>query len=198
MRLDARSLAAIAIVVLSVPGFVRAQQSPQAEIAAAMAKAKQFTQPGPNHKVLERFIGAWSTETRVFGMGKPMPAEKGSAQFAWLMPGRWVKSESSGSMMGMQIQSFMLLGYDNFKQSFVFSGVSTMDTFMSRLEGDLDQSGKTLIAYGTLDEYLTGEHDKMVKYVWRFQSTSQMLLEVHDLAIGEANTKVIEISFTKK
>ena len=53
------------------------------------------------------------------------------------------------------------------------------------------------IAYGTLDEYLTGEHDKMVKYVWRFTSPTQMVLEVHDLPIGENNTKVVEITFRK-
>jgi hypothetical protein len=42
--------------------------------------------------------------------------------------------------------------------------------------------------YGTLDEYLTGEHDKMVKSVWRFVSDDEMRLEVHDLAIGESNS----------
>jgi hypothetical protein len=72
-----------------------------------------------------------------------------------------------------------------------------MDTAMNRFEGDLDQSGKTLIAYGTLDEYLTGEHDKMVKYIWRFQSPSRIILEVHDLPIGETNTRVVEVAFTK-
>ena len=49
----------------------------------------------------------------------------------------------------------------------------------------------------TLDEYLTGEHDKMVKYVWRFSSKDKMVLEVHDLPIGENNTKVLEISYAR-
>jgi hypothetical protein len=175
-----------------------AQQQPtQSEMAAAMAKAKRFTQPGEAHKVLDRFVGKWTTEVRMFGMGKPTPPEKGSAEFAWLMPGRWLKMESTGSMMGLPLQTFMLLGYDNFKQSYVSTNISSLDTAMTHAEGDMDPSGRALISYGTLDEYLTGEHDKMVKYVWRFQSPTQMVLEVHDLPIGETNAKVVEITFRK-
>ena len=48
-----------------------------------------------------------------------------------------------------------------------------------------------------LDEYLTGEHDKMVKSVFRFVSEDEMKLEVHDLPIGESNTKVVEITYTR-
>ena len=55
-----------------------------------------------------------------------------------------------------------------------------MDTAMVHSEGDMDQTGKTLLTYGTLDEYLTGEHDKMVKYIWRFQSPTRIVFEVND------------------
>jgi hypothetical protein len=68
---------------------------------------------------------------------------------------------------------------------------------MRQSEGDMDPSGKVLITYGTLDEYLTGEHDKMVKYVWRFDSDDKIVLEIHDLPIGEKNTKVLEIVSTR-
>ncbi len=54
------------------------------------------------------------------------------------------------------------------------------------------------MSYGTIDEYLTGEHDKMVKTVWRFISDDKMVLEIHDLPIGENNTKVVEITYTRK
>jgi hypothetical protein len=190
------TFALVAILALSVPAAARQDPSP-ADIKAAMEKAKRFTQPGPSHKVLERFIGTWTTETRVFMGDKPSPAEKGTAQFAWLMPGRWVRSEMKGSMMGLPIDAFMLFGYDNFKQSFVVTSITSMDTAMNRAEGDMDPGGAALIAYGTIDEYLTGEHDKMVKYVWRFVSPTRIVMEVHDLPIGERNTKVVETVFIK-
>jgi hypothetical protein len=187
---------ALALTLAAVPVF--GQQAPtQSEMAAMMAKAKRFTQPGEAHKQLERFLGKWTTETRMFAMGKPTPSEKGTAEFSWLMPGRWLKSESTGTMMGLPAQAFMIIGYDNFKQSYVSTHISSIDTAMTHAEGDMDPSGKALISYGTLDEYLTGEHDKMVKYVWRFVSPTQFVLEVHDLPIGENNTKVVEITFRK-
>jgi hypothetical protein len=56
----------------------------------------------------------------------------------------------------------------------------------------------TRILYGTLDEYLTGEHDKIMKYVWRLQSASRIVLEVHDLAIGDNNTRVLEMASRRR
>lgn len=172
------------------------QPSPD-DMAAMMAKMAKFTQPGEQHKVLEKFIGKWNTETRISMAGQTTPAEKGVSENTWLMEGRWLKSEGAGTMMGMPVQNFMVLGYDNFKMSYVMTFVSSFDTAMPRAEGDMDPGGKALLAYGTLDEYLTGEHDKMVKYVWRFESDDKIILEIHDLPIGEKNTKVVEIISTR-
>jgi hypothetical protein len=179
-----------------------AQQSPESpkgppDLAAMKEKAKRFTQPGEHHRALERFLGKWATETRIFMGGQSTPPEKGTSEFSWLMPGRWMKSEWKSSMMGMPFQGFMILGYDNFKQSYVSSTITSLDTALVHAEGDMDPSDKALLSYGTLDEYLTGEHDKMVKYVWRFVSKDKMVLEVHDLPIGENNTKVVEIAYTR-
>jgi Protein of unknown function (DUF1579) len=167
------------------------------DYAAMMAKAKKYTEPGEHHKVLERFLGQWKTETRMFMAGKATPAEKGTAEFGWLMKGRWLKSEWSGKMMGRPLQGFLLLGYDNFRQSYVTTYVTNMDTAMLHSEGRMDPGGKALLSYGPLDEYLTGEVAKMVKYVWRFPSEDKMTFEIHDLPIGEHNTKVMEVAYSR-
>ena len=157
---------------------------PQFDLKAELEKAKKYTAPGPNHKELERFLGQWDTKTRLM-LPAPTQPEKGTASYSWLMEDRWVKGESSGTMMGMPIRTFGILGYDNFKMSYVTANVNSFDTTLTTSQGDMDPSGKAILSYGTLDEYLTGEHDKMVKYVWRFISADEMLLEVHDLPIGE-------------
>ena len=187
----------LALTGICAPGHAQ-QQDPSAAMKAAMEKAKRFTEPGPAHKVLERFLGKWTTQTRLYMGPKPTAPEQGTAEFSWVMPGRWMKSEGAGTLMGLPSRTFMLMGYDNFKQSYVVTMVNGIDTAMTHAEGDIDPSGNTLIAYGTLDEYLTGEHDKMVKYVWRFQSPTRIVLEVHDLPIGENNTKVVEVTFEKQ
>ena len=194
--------ATVALSGLIAWAAIQAQQSEDAkkgaaDMAAMMEKATRFTQPGEHHKTLERFLGKWTTETRLFMAGKATEPEKGTAEISWLMPGRWMKSEWKGSMMGSPMQGFMIIGYDNFKQSYVSVMVTSIDTAMSHAEGDMDPSGNALLSYGTLDEYLTGEHDKMVKYVWRFPSKDKLVLEIHDLPIGEKNTKVLEVTYTR-
>lgn len=194
-------LGALAAAPLAVRAWAMQDQAEKppapADMAAMMEQARKFTQPGEHHKILERWIGKWSTETRFFMSGQATPVEKGTIETKWLMPGRWLMSETKGTMMGMPSHSVIMMGYDNFKMSYVFTAVSNMDTAMLRAEGDMDPSGKTLIMYGTLDEYLTGEHDKMVKYLWRFESDDKTIMEIHDLPIGENNTKVIEIVATR-
>lgn len=171
--------------------------APQDGMKEAMEKARRWTQPGEQHKALERFVGKWEMESRLYMGGSPSPAEKGTAEFRWRIAGRWLESDWSGPMFGMPMQGAMLLGYDNFKMSYVSTHVTSGDTAMTHAEGDMTPDGKSLVMYGTLDEYLTGEHDKMVKYAWRFVSADEMRLEIHDLPIGEENTKVLEFTYKR-
>lgn len=174
-----------------------AQQPDQVDMKKMMERAAVLTQPGEHHKPLERFLGTWDTQLRIT-MGGSSKAEKGVSTFSWLMEGRWIQQKGTGSMMGMPVENFMIIGYDNFKMSYVTAAVSSMDTALLTAEGDMDPSGKALLTYGTLDEYLTGEHDKMVKYIWRFHSADKMTFEIHDLPIGEKGTKVVEITYTRR
>ena len=169
----------------------------QVDMAEMMARARQYTEPGPQHEELRKFLGRWTTEMRVTMTGAEMPPEKGTTEFSWLIEGRWLQGRGTGTMFGRPADSVVVLGYDNFKKSFRMMTVGSVDTAMLVSEGDLTPSGDALITYGTLDEYLTGEHDKMVRYVWRFLSADEMVLEIHDLPIGETGTKVLETRYRR-
>ena len=188
--------AALAASALLVPA--RSQEDGQPDMAALMAAAEKFTKPGDHHALLQRFLGDWDTETSFVMGGERTPAEKGRATGSWLMDGRWLRLEGSGKMMQRDLASFLLLGYDNFKLSYVSTAVTSMDTAMLRAEGDVDPRTGALILYGTLDEYLTGEHDKMVKYVFRFPDAGTIVNEVHDLPIGETGAQVVEIVYKRR
>ena len=162
-----------------------------------MKRWQEACTPGPAHKELARFIGTWDTETAFTGMGDDQKS-KGTAEWRWLFDGRWIQQTWSGSMMGQPVQGQMTLGYDNFKQKYVGSSVNTLETTMQSYAGNFDQSHTALISYGKMDEPMTGEVDKPVKFVWRFEGKDKMTLEVHDLAIGETNTKVVTIVYTRR
>lgn len=188
------ALGATAALTLS---FAPAQGGGEMDMAAMMQKAEPYMKPGEHHKVLERFVGKWNTEARMFMGGQATPPERGTSEISWLMAGRWIQIRGKGSMMGMPLESFYLLGYDNFKMSYVCSGVTNFDTAMVRFEGDMTPDGKAIVSYGTVDEYMTGEHDKMSKCAWRFLDADTLVMEVHDFAIGEVDTKVFEIKYMR-
>ena len=191
------ALLLVAVTFAASPAVARQEANDQ-EMAEMMRRAQRFTQPAERHRVLERFLGSWDTETRVVMGGARPEAEKGTAEGSWVMDGRWLEIRGLGSMLGMPLETLQVIGYDNFKMSFVTTFVSSMDTAMNHSEGDLTADEDVLITYGTLDEYLTGEHDKMVKYVWRFTSPDRIVFEVHDLPIGETDTKVVEVVYTRR
>ena len=60
-----------------------------------------------------------------------------------------------------------------------------------------DQHGNELHMFGFLDEPMTGEHDKVVKHVYRFVDDKTFVIEVHDLPIASDNTKVMEFEFRR-
>lgn len=191
------SLAAVCALAAVAWSFARAQGDDQKKMAEMMKQAERFTKPGEHHNVLERLVGKWNTETKFFMGAESGPSEKGTSENTWLIPGRWIQMRWKGSLMNMPGEHISLIGYDNFKMSYVWTSVSSYDTAMNRGEGDMTQDGKSLICYGTLDEYLDGSHDKMVKYAWRFLDPDKFVLEVHDLVIGETNSKVLEFTYTR-
>ncbi|MBM3783971.1 MAG: DUF1579 domain-containing protein [Acidobacteria bacterium] len=173
-------------------------QEQAVDMQAMMAKAKKFTAPGENHKLLEKFLGTWTMEMRGYMKGVAGKASTGEQTCTWYVKGRFVQCRGGGPLFGMQLEFATIIGYDNFKQSYRVMHLSSMDTSLNTSEGDLTPDGKTLLTYGTIDEYLTGEHDKMVKYVWRFDSADQMRFEVHDLPIGEQHTQVMGFTFRRR
>ena len=189
------------VVLLTCAAFIQdAGSGGDAKAAAAMQEGMKKWQasgkPGPQHKALERLLGKWDTEVVVPGMGGPPMKSSGTAEFTWLFEGRWMQQNWSESLMGMPVTGHTIMGYDNFKQKYTTASVNTLETTLLTSEGNFDQSGNTLITYGLMDEPMTGENDKMVQYIWRL-SPDRIVFEIHDLAIGETNNKVIEITYTR-
>jgi len=185
-----------------------AQDAGDAAVAEMMAKAAKYTQPGPQHEFLGLLIGEWGVESRLTMGGAQGAPQAGTAVNRWEVDGRWLTSEWTGSLMGMEGEVHHVIGYDPMKMSYVWTSFSSFDNALNRAEGDRTLDGDGLILWGTLDEYLTGEHDKMVKYHYRFEgerddagawtSIDRYVLEVHDMLLPEGGTMVLEFTYTRK
>lgn len=202
------SIAALSLTVLS--GVVQGQekkpkddfsfQQPSAQEMQEMQQRWAATMvPGKYHRWLGQLVGKWETTTRMWWGAEGDPVEtKGEAEIGWKVKDKWLSWEATTTMMGSPLTMYAINGYDNFKQKFVAITFDNQSTAAYRFEGNLDQTGTVLSLWGTVDEPMTGEHDKMAKGVIRILGPDKFVHEIHDLTIGGDKTMVIENIYQRK
>ena len=163
-------------------------------------KWTEYGAPGEAHKRLNDLAGAWETESKIWmeGPGIQPTVTRGSSENKWILGGRFLQQEMKGEMMGMPMNGVGVLGYDNFKKKYIGFWIDNTYTGQFTMEGTVDQTGKVFTMYGTMDEWMTGEHNKMVKYVTRIVGKDKHIFEIHDLSLTEGSTKTVEMTYTRK
>lgn len=167
------------------------------EDAAAMERWMDSMTLNENHEWYAQLIGKWNVTSTMYGMGPEPSKSKGTAEFSWLIEGRWIQQTFSGEMMDTPFNGIGISGYDNFKKKFVNIWLDDMSTAMYMYEGTLDQTRTSMVAFGSMDEPMTGEHDKTTKSVTTIVDENTMRFEMHDLHIVPGSTKVFEMVYTR-
>lgn len=190
----------LAMLALAATSYLAVQQKPERfaypkpeDMQAGMARWMATFKPGPAHERLKELVGDWTVTMRMGGV-----ESQGSAKASWFVQGKWLQIDTQYSAMDQAILHRTTLGYDNFKQRYVASFVDSLQTTLNTASGLFGQSGDDLFLWGTIDEPMTPEQDKQVKYVYRGFGQDKWVLEVHDMMIGESNTKVLEFAYVRK
>ena len=194
-----RFVAGLLLVVGLLTGFAASQDN-QPDPAKMMELWKKYSTTGEHHKRLEYFLGKWDTvmEVKMDPNAPPMKSN-GTAEFEWLAAGRWMSQKFKGTMMGMPSEGFGIMGYDNFKQKYVNVWVDSNGTQMLTSEGVVcDPEGKNIVLYGNMDEFLTGENDKAVRYATKILDDDTFEFSIWDLGIGPEGAVVIKITYTRQ
>ena len=199
-------LCATVLICAAMQGNARAQEQAKPEAKAAsnmqemMKKWMECATPGEAHKHLDQFAGKWDTVVRMWyeGPGKPAVETKGASETKWIMDGRFLLEETSGQMMGKPWHGMSITGYDNFKKKYVVSYIDNMGTAMYTGEGKFDMANKVLTSFGKMDDPMTGEHDKTVKYVMRALSKDKYIFEIFDEVGGPNEYKAVEMTYSRK
>ena len=196
-----RIATAIACVAISMSSSTVTAQAP--DQAAAMkemqARMQAVSKLGPRHADLATFIGKWDVEIAMVMPGSPATRSKGTAEYSWVIQGRWLGQRIVGQFMGGPFESYSIIGYDNFAKNHVVASVSSLDTSMLMSRGlVVDPAHRVTAVYGTLDEYATNELHKPYKAVTRKLDENRHVMEVWDLGIGDAGAKVLEYTFTRR
>lgn len=151
----------------------------------AMARWQESMTPGLAHEFLaERLTGTFSIETEVIG-GGPNATTAWTCEGTAIMCGRFVEQRSAGPMLGMDVESTMLFGYDNTRKLFHVTIFDTMNTAPRTLWGNLDQDGDALTLVGTMDQPMSGEIGKPYAMTWTFHDDGSHIYEVNEILYGE-------------
>jgi len=165
-----------------------------------MKKWAEAATPGEPHRVLDQFVGKWDVSTRMWleGPAKPPTEAKASAEIKWILDGRYLQEDATSQMMGMPHKSVGVTGYDNIRKKYVISYIDNMSTAIFTGEGTLDESGKVMTLFGKFDEPMTGERDKVIKFVTRLIGPDKHIFEIYDLVGTPSEFKSVEMTYVRK
>jgi hypothetical protein len=115
----------------------------------------QLPTPDPALRLLDRLVGTWSMEGQLVGSDESNI--QGRTTFRWLPGGFFLEQRFQMDLMGMEIHSLELIGYDSEADAFpstVFSNLSpTPLPYRWQVDGD---SWKITVSYGPMDSTFTG------------------------------------------
>ena len=119
----------------------------------AMKAWMEAASPNENHKRLAPFIGTWDVDS-TSQMDPSQPAEhtKGESTQRWVLGGRFVLQEYTGTMMGMPFEGMGLWGYDNVEKRYVGTWGDSTSTGLMSSAGQYDDSTKSWTMLGSFKD----------------------------------------------
>jgi hypothetical protein len=191
------------LVVLTISTVAQAANSPADPAAssdaeankAVMARISAATQLGPQHAALAKYLGRWNVD---IALPRMTTHSKGTADYYWVIEGRWLGCRIKGTMLGQPFEEFTILGYDSYSHSAVEVSVESADNSMVMSRGSpADSTQSSSVLFGELDEYTRGSLHRPFKVVERWLSDHRHVTEVWDLGAGETPVQKITFTFTK-
>lgn len=140
MTTSMRRTAAIAVVLLAGFGAVLLPPSVHAQKAELPASTR-LAMPGEKHRWLEPLIGKWNVQMRVWPApgAEPIESAQLTATREWILGGRYLREELTGTFAGNPSHRVALLGYNNLERRFELVTVDTFEpgqmTYASHADG---------------------------------------------------------------
>jgi hypothetical protein len=153
MNMLARTAAAVAAALCLVPAAPADESHDHDAMTEAWMKAAA---PGAQHQFLARMAGEWKTVTTHYENGAAGEPTDGTASFATVMGGRYLRGHYTGTMMGQPFEGMSLEGYDNISGKFWSTWIDNMGTSLFVSHGEMTEDGKTLEHWGSMPNPMGG------------------------------------------
>lgn len=191
---------------LAAPAF--AQPQPQKkpspppamppEQQAMMEAFQKAATPGPNHKLLQAWVGEWSYAMKMWqDPAAPAQESSGTTSYRSLMDGRYVQHEHKGNFMGMPFHGTGILGYDNVSKQFQSSWLDNMSTGQMQINGSYDATKKTLTFKGDMDDMMKPGTKTKIRQTVRTVDNDTHVMEWYEMRGGK-EAKTMEITYKRR
>jgi hypothetical protein len=154
-----------------------------AALRATRTQEMEAPKPGPEHKVLERFVGDWDAVTS--GMG---PETKGKQTSKLACDGMFLMTTYNGEFMGMKFEGRGVMGYDLEGKQYQHVWVDSMTPKMGVENGAWDEKSKSL----TFES--KGHDGSPAKMIFDFPDADHYTLRFTD---ESGKTETFKISYTR-
>ncbi len=179
-----------------------------ADRADFMQKWKRFALPGEYHDRFEHYAGQWDTTFTMWieGPDKPPVISKTVVSNKLIFGGRFLETrmrgttqmEFNGEKIEVPIEGIGYRGYDNFKKKYVQFWIDNGGTGVYYSEGTVDESGKVVTYFATVDEWQSGERDKPCKMVETIVDEDTVTLVMYDLTMPPGKDRLFEERSTRR
>ncbi len=156
------------LISLLLTGFVIAQDE-ENEMEAGQKAWMEYMTPGSMHEMMAESVGEWKTKS-TFWMtpsAEPMVME-GTATYEMILGGRYLKTDHTGTMMGMPFEGINLQGFDNATEKFTSVWFDNLGTGISVSTGIYDADKNSLFFTGSMIDPISGkdiEYKQIVKFI---------------------------------
>lgn len=197
MKRSMLSLVAAATVPLFV-GCAIAQDTGVLDPADMMQQYAEMSKPGPEHKLLEPFVGEWNVKAK-FWMDPSAPAEESTAtaKTEWIMDGRYQRMKYEGDFMGNRFNGESISGYNKVTGEYFATWIDSMSTGMSTSRGSASSDGKTFTYHGEYDDPMTGGKMKS-REVIQVHSNDRFTMTGYQLKDDGTEFKHMVLEYTRK
>lgn len=149
----------------------------------------------PEHAVLNRFVGNWRTETKLWmDAAKSPEVSKGYATASLIYGGRYLQYSYKGKFMGQPFYGQGNMGYDNVAAQYFSTWIDSMSTMMMRSNGSMLNANTMVLTSAMVCPMSRQRVDS--EEIYTFFDKNSYKLEVYQNQ-NDRKVKVMEIDYKR-
>lgn len=163
--------------------------------ARAGGKKEEPAARSPEHKVLAGLVGTYHAKVK-FLTDPKAPVETALLTRIMILDGNYLEESLKGKFSGKDFAGVGIIGYDAPKKKYVSFWFDNLSDSTTMMQGTYDAEKQTFTTFG---EDTDAEGRKMkARDVLRIVSPNEQIFEKYWQRNGGAETKIIEITYTRK